>query len=145
MLDALPLTPNGKLDRRALPAPGAASARESLAPRTDTERALAAIWRDVLKREEVGATDDFLALGGHSLLAIRVLGRISKQFGVRLPLRTLFEAPTVAQLAPIIEHELRQGAARPAAGIRAVSREAYRIDPSEPVKPNDPAGVGGAS
>jgi amino acid adenylation domain-containing protein len=105
LLEALPLTANGKLDRRALPAPGAsASAGAAFAePQTDVERQLATIWAEVLKKEQVGRTDNFLALGGHSLLAIRVLGRISKAFGVRLPLRTLFESPTVEALARAVE------------------------------------------
>jgi acyl carrier protein len=106
LLDALPLTANGKLDRAKLPAPdagGAATESRHVAPRTETEKALAAIWAEVLKRDQIGITDNFLALGGHSLLAIRVLGRISKAFGVRLPLRTLFETPTVEALASAID------------------------------------------
>ncbi|MBI3789506.1 MAG: AMP-binding protein [Gemmatimonadetes bacterium] len=105
LLAALPLTANGKLDRRALPSPDApAESAEAFAePRTDTERQLATIWGDVLKREKIWRTDNVLALGGHSLLAIRVLGRISKGFGVRLPLRTLFESPTIEALAQAIE------------------------------------------
>lgn len=111
VLDTLPLGANGKLDRTALPAPARREyAAES--PATETEVAIAAIWSDVLKREGVSATDNFLALGGHSLLAIRVLGRLSKQFGVRLPLRTLFEAPTVRELATIVDAELRAVEAR---------------------------------
>ncbi|GJG89257.1 hypothetical protein tb265_44380 [Gemmatimonadetes bacterium T265] len=111
-LEQLPLTPNGKLDRAALPAPIDPAAESAatpavVAPRTETERQLAAVWQDVLKREAVGVTESFLALGGHSLLAIRVLGRISKQFGVRLPLRALFEHPTVAQLAELVDAERR--------------------------------------
>jgi acyl carrier protein len=105
LLDALPLTANGKVDRAALPGVhGAAAATPSFAePETDTQRQLAAIWAEVLKKERVGRTDNFLALGGHSLLAIRALGKISKSFGVRLPLRTLFEASTLEQLAEAVE------------------------------------------
>ncbi|HEX7978690.1 MAG TPA: amino acid adenylation domain-containing protein [Gemmatimonadaceae bacterium] len=110
VLDALPLTANGKVDRAALPAPEGDSAGEGrhVAPRTATEETVARIWRDVLKRDQVGVTDSFLDLGGHSLLAIRVLGRISKELGVRLALRALFDSPTVAQIAAIIDGELRQ-------------------------------------
>ena len=105
LLDALPLTANGKVDRARLPAPGGTTSAEStfVAPRTTTETRLAGIWSEVLKREQIGITDNFLALGGHSLLAIRLLGKISKTFGVRLPLRTLFEQPTVEQIAAVLD------------------------------------------
>ena len=127
-LDELPLTANGKVDRAKLPAPKeeAGAAPEFVAPRTPAETQLAGIWADVLKRERVGVTDNFLALGGHSLLAIRVLGKISKAFGVRMPLRTLFDAPTVEQLAVLVERE-KGGAAAAPAGITARSRDAHRI------------------
>ncbi|MEP6732472.1 MAG: amino acid adenylation domain-containing protein, partial [bacterium] len=105
LLDALPLTANGKVDKAKLPSPssGEAATPTSVAPRTPTEIQLAAIWCDVLKRDSVGVTDNFLALGGHSLLAIRLLGKISKTFGVRLPLRSLFESPTVEQIAAAVD------------------------------------------
>jgi acyl carrier protein len=131
LLEQLPLTANGKLDRAALPAPdaaGAAQASSFVAPRTDTETKLAAIWAEVLKRDQVGVTDNFIALGGHSLLAIRVLGRISKTFGVRLPLRTLFDAPTIEQLAPRIDAERASPPAEaPGEGLVSRSRSAHRI------------------
>jgi amino acid adenylation domain-containing protein len=127
VLDALPLSANGKVDKHALPEADIGGGTEAyVAPRTDTETALAAIWQDVLKKERVGVTDDFLALGGHSLLAIRVLGKISKQFAVRLPLRSLFDSPTVEKLAAVLETE-RAGSATPAAGITARARDAHRI------------------
>ena len=105
LLDALPLTANGKVDRAKLPESdiGAADEPRFIAPRTATETQLAAIWAEVLKKETIGVTDNFLALGGHSLLAIRLLGKISKTFGVRLPLRTLFESPTVEQIAAAVD------------------------------------------
>jgi acyl carrier protein len=78
-------------------------------PETDTQKRLAAIWAEVLKKERVGLGDNFMALGGHSLLAIRALGKISKSFGVRLPLRTLFEASTLEQLADAVDR-VRAGA-----------------------------------
>ncbi|MEO7996610.1 MAG: amino acid adenylation domain-containing protein [Gemmatimonadaceae bacterium] len=101
IIEQMPLTANGKVDRAALPVPDASKveAGQSVAPRNEIEEQLCAIWCDVLKKDSIGVTDNFLALGGHSLLAIRVLGRISKAFGVRLPLRTLFETPTVEALA----------------------------------------------
>jgi acyl carrier protein len=124
LLERLPLTANGKLDRAALPAPDAdATAGPSrVAPRTETEATIARIWRDVLKKDEIGVTERFLDLGGHSLLAIRVLGRISKELGVRLALRALFETPTVEAVATIIDRELaeRRSAEQMAQALAAV-------------------------
>ena len=113
------------MDRAKLPAPGmdaAAGGTVRLAPRTPTEETIARIWREVLKREELGVTDSFLDLGGHSLLAIRVLGRISKELGVRLSLRTLFETPTIEQVARIVDAErtAKADAAALAAALAAV-------------------------
>jgi amino acid adenylation domain-containing protein len=100
-MEALPISPNGKVDRRALPAPDLsdlAPARQ-IAPRTPEEEQLARIWSEVLGLERVGIEDDFFALGGHSLLATQLLARVGKTFGVEVPLRRLFEAPTVATFA----------------------------------------------
>jgi acyl-coenzyme A synthetase/AMP-(fatty) acid ligase/acyl carrier protein len=106
LLDALPLTPNGKVDRRALPAPD--QSRPNLeatfvAPRTPLEQELADIWASVLRLERLGIHDNFFEVGGHSLLATQVISRLRQAFGVELPLRTLFEAPTVADLGARIE------------------------------------------
>jgi amino acid adenylation domain-containing protein len=103
-LAALPLSPNGKVDRRALSASDLAVEEESLeAPRSAIEEAVAAIWADVLEREQVGIHSSFFDLGGHSLLATRVMSRVRDAFRVELPLRRLFEEPTVAALARAIE------------------------------------------
>jgi surfactin family lipopeptide synthetase A len=108
-LATLPLTPNGKVDRRALPAPD--QTRPALedafvAPRTPIEAGLAGIWADILKREQVGVHDNFFELGGHSLLATQVISRLRAAFQVELPLRTLFEEPTVARLAlAVTQHQ----------------------------------------
>jgi len=102
VLDALPLSPNGKVDRRALPAPGddrPELGRGFIAPRTPMEKDLAAIWREVLRLDRIGIEDNFFELGGHSLLATQVVTRVEERFGVELPLRAVFEAPTVAGLA----------------------------------------------
>ncbi|BAZ48976.1 amino acid adenylation [Nostoc sp. NIES-4103] len=105
-LNNLPLNPNGKIDTRALPAPSFSRPdlqQAFVAPRTPTEQQIADIWVSVLKLEKVGIHDDFFVLGGHSLLATQIMSRLHQAFGVDLPLRTLFEVPTVAKLAHRIE------------------------------------------
>jgi amino acid adenylation domain-containing protein len=105
-IDALPLTPNGKIDRKSLPAPdeSAFAARETyVAPRNQTEQIISEIWAEVLGFNHIGIYDNFFDLGGHSLLAGQLVSRLRKAFNAEIPLRTIFEAPTVAQLAEKIE------------------------------------------
>jgi amino acid adenylation domain-containing protein/non-ribosomal peptide synthase protein (TIGR01720 family) len=103
-LDALPLTPNGKLDRRALPAPEwnlLATAKSFVAPRTDIEAHLAAVWSQVLRLEQVGIYDNFFALGGDSILSMQIVAR-AMQAGLRLTPRQLFQYQTIAELATVV-------------------------------------------
>jgi amino acid adenylation domain-containing protein len=104
-LDHLPLTPNGKIDRRALPQPNHSEMqRKAYArPRTELERDLVNIWAELLKVDRIGINDNFFELGGHSLLAARMTGRVRDTYVVELPLRTIFEAPTIALLAQRID------------------------------------------
>jgi amino acid adenylation domain-containing protein len=104
-LAALPHTPNGKVDRRALPAPDVHVGEEDtyLAPRTPSEQVLAALWAEVLEVERVGLRDNFFELGGHSLLATRVMARLRESLQVELPLRVIFDAPTLEQLAERVD------------------------------------------
>jgi len=128
-LESLPLTPNGKLDRKALPAPE--QTRPELdetycAPRTPVEELLGQIWSDVLKLDQVGIHDNFFHLGGHSLLATQVISRIRDAFKLDLPVRSLFEAPTIYGLAQRVQ-ELGEKAVRAGTKITRVAREQYRV------------------
>ncbi|MGH7833991.1 MAG: non-ribosomal peptide synthetase, partial [Candidatus Binatia bacterium] len=130
-LDSLPLTPSGKMDRKALPAPD--SSRPELdnrfvAPRTPGERSLAKIWAEVLKLEKVGIHDNFFDLGGHSLLATQVISRLRDAFRIDLPLRSLFESPTVAGLAECIETLLwAREKHQPGRGAESEEREQIKL------------------
>jgi amino acid adenylation domain-containing protein len=128
LLEALPLTPNGKVDRRALPVPDAARPEldvSLLAPRTPVEEVLAGVWTQVLGVQQLGIHDNFFELGGHSLLATQIIARIRELFQVDLPLRSLFEEPTVAGLVGWIE-----AAQRGEMGVQA--------PPIRPVPPDQP-------
>ena len=110
LLDSMPLLANGKVNRRALPAPDQSrpeGEEHYIAPRNPAEEMVASIWADVLRLERVGVEDNFFELGGHSLTATQVVSRVRQTFQVELPLRTLFESPTVAALAGTIERMQR--------------------------------------
>jgi amino acid adenylation domain-containing protein len=112
LLEALPLMPNGKIDRRALPSPDRSRPeldKAFVAPRTPTEELLAEIWAQLLDLERVGIHDNFFDLGGHSLLATQLVSRMRETFQVEIPLRHLFEVPTVAGLAESIEAARQAG------------------------------------
>jgi amino acid adenylation domain-containing protein len=147
-LDELPLTPNGKIDRRALPEPEAAR-RDAAgdAGRTPIEEVLAGIWAEVLGLESVGPEENFFELGGHSLMATSVFSRLREAFRVELPIKALFESPTVAQLARQVEAATRAGAGVEEMPLRAVARDrelplsfaqqrmwfVHQLDPSDPL------------
>ncbi|MFP2934031.1 condensation domain-containing protein, partial [Pyxidicoccus sp. 3LG] len=125
VLGSLPLTPNGKVDRRALPELG--SERPELeqgfvAPGTPTEEKLASLWAEVLGVERIGIHDGFFELGGHSLLATQVVSRMRAAWGVELPLRDLFESPTVAGLASKIDAAVAQSRGNTDVPLRKVER-----------------------
>ncbi|MDP9122837.1 MAG: FkbM family methyltransferase [Acidobacteriota bacterium] len=125
-LEALPLLPSGKVDRKALPAPRWGATAESgpegdryVAPGTPTEERLAAIWGQLLGRDRVGADDSLFAFGWHSLLAVRLVRMIRDAYGVDLPVRVVFELPTLAAMAAEIDSRLmlKAAAVEPAPGI----------------------------
>ncbi|MCP4662962.1 MAG: amino acid adenylation domain-containing protein, partial [bacterium] len=127
-LEALPRSPGGKIDRSALPAPEpqrSDSDAAFVAPRSPGEEIVAGIWSQVLGLREIGSHDHFFELGGHSLLATQVLSRVRSTFGVELPVRTLFEQSTVAELAAIIETTLRSAEDRrtPGPPLKRVARD----------------------
>ncbi|MBW4673831.1 MAG: amino acid adenylation domain-containing protein [Desmonostoc geniculatum HA4340-LM1] len=106
ILEALPLTPNGKVDRKALPALDTVTPEfeeNFVAPQTAIEKQLATIWMEVLGLENLGINDNFFELGGHSLLATQVISRINKNLDIELPIRRIFELPTIAKLAKSID------------------------------------------
>lgn len=126
LLDELPLTRNGKVNRAALPAPepaGDNSGQEVVQPRTAFEDMLANIWCEVLGLEQVSVESNFFELGGHSLLATQLISRVRKIFQVELPLRTLFDRPTIAALAESVANALKAERGVPSPPIVAIPRD----------------------
>jgi amino acid adenylation domain-containing protein len=115
MMNEFPLTPNGKIDMRKLPAPEAMAptARSYVAPRNDHERALAEVWQEVLRLGQISIEDDFFELGADSLSATRAFARINRRFGINLPLRAIFENPTVAGMAGLVQNAKVGSESRP--------------------------------
>ncbi len=128
-MEALPLTQNGKVDRRALPEPERSRPsldRKYASPRDAIELELTNIWENVLGIEPIGIEDRFFDLGGHSLLAVRVVARIEKAFGKKLPLVSIFLAPTIEKLAERIRDELRGDSLAPASSVVALQPKGSR-------------------
>jgi amino acid adenylation domain-containing protein/FkbH-like protein len=123
VLESFPLTPNGKIDRKALPVPDCSrdGAHDYLAPRTPVESTIAALWGELLQLPNVGVHDGFFALGGHSLLATQLVSRLRDAFHVELPLRTIFESPTVAALAVRVA-DAQSNTAPAASAARRIAR-----------------------
>lgn len=130
LLEQLPLTANGKLDLQALPVPDVARAQAEsnfVAPRNKTEEILARIWSEVLAVEKVGVNENFFELGGHSLLATQALSRMHDLFHLDLHLRTLFESPTIEQLAAVIAQLQSSRPEASRGSIPRISREQHRV------------------
>lgn len=126
LLDALPLTPNGKVDRLALPAPDPTRpelGNPFVAPRSSIEEMIAGIWSQVLGLERVGVHDNFFDLGGHSLLATQIISRVRESCRIELSLRSFFDAPTVAELADVIQKLIDGGAGSATPKISRVPRQ----------------------
>ncbi|WP_433394110.1 phosphopantetheine-binding protein [Micromonospora sp. KLBMP9576] len=125
VLDRLPLTRNGKLDRRALPDPVPVGPTDAAPPAGPTEEFLAAVWQDLLRVPVVGRDQDFFQLGGQSLLATQVVSRIRQHAGVELPVRAVYDTPSLAGLAAAVDRAA-QGGRSAAAGIVRVPRTRRR-------------------
>ena len=133
-LDSLPLTPNGKVDRRALPVPENSQVRPArvlVPPQTPTEKNIADLWCEVLGVDAVGRMDHFFELGGQSLLAAQIVSRIRKELRVDIPLRLIFEAPTVAQLAGRIDETVSLKNDRPDIASRLPSHRGGSLPVSQ--------------
>ena len=129
VLESLPVTANGKVDRLALPAPQAIKlewAGGYVAPHTSIEEVLVKIWAEVLGIKRVGIRDNFFELGGHSLLATQLVSRVRDALGVELPLRRVFEAPTIAELSKIVENLKDKNAKSEAPALVPISRDSRR-------------------
>ena len=159
-IEAMPRTPSGKIDRRGLPTPEAdrpSLVTSYVAPRGELEQSIAAIWRPGLGVDKIGRDDDFFQMGGDSLLAVRMMHETEDLLGQRLPLVTLFEAPTVAKLAALLgdsEWSPRRGAMVPVRGtgskvpmffvsVQSARELASHLDPERPFYALHPRGLAG--
>jgi non-ribosomal peptide synthetase component F/acyl carrier protein len=149
LLDEMPVLANGKVNRNALPAPETMRHTNSdsyVAPQTPIEELVAAIWADALRVEKVGIDDNFFKLGGHSLLATQIISRINEVFRAKVPLRSLFDQPSVKGLSAIVDEIARSNAGLASEPIQRISRDGdlplsfaqqrlwflYRLNPDSP-------------
>ncbi len=147
-LPKLPLTPNGKVDRQALPRPEDVKVadKESVSPRTPSEEVVAAIWAEVLKRDDISVEDNFFEIGGHSLLATQIASRLREHFRIPVAVRTVFETPTIAELAKKLDGARReeQGLVPPPItpipreGLLPLSFAQERLWVLDRIEPNNP-------
>jgi len=123
-LDEIPLTPNGKTDYKSLPIPGKEDrAAQYVAPRNAVEEQLALIWEEILGTSPIGVNDSFFELGGHSLLATQVVSRINAVYEIAIPLRVLFEKPTISIIATVVEEALTSEVSQSIPAMTRVSRD----------------------
>jgi amino acid adenylation domain-containing protein len=126
LLTKIPLNANGKVDRQALPEPESVPALEFVAPKNAMEEGVAQVWQEVLRRERISTDENFFDLGGHSLMATQVISRIRDRFHVELPIRAIFQSPTIEGLAKSVTTAANSGAQTSEPAIVRVSRDAYR-------------------
>jgi acyl carrier protein len=129
-LKQLPLTANGKVDRKALPDAGlnrGAVDEQYVAARTPVEGMMVGMWTELLGLQQIGINDNFFDLGGHSLGATQLISRLRSAFQIELPLRSLFETPTISGLSKVIEETMARPAATVAPAIVANARKARRL------------------
>ncbi|MDF5715312.1 MAG: amino acid adenylation domain-containing protein [Rhizonema sp. NSF051] len=121
ILESLPMTPNGKIDRRALRVPSNSSTSDTfVSPRNTVELQLMQIWSKILKVDNVSVKDNFFDLGGHSLLAVYLMAQIKQQFGKDIPLATLFQHPTIEQLASVVQLDMPASGCSPLVPIQSI-------------------------
>jgi acyl carrier protein len=148
MLPKLPLNANGKIDRQALPKPEdvRGAGKETIAPRTPSEEVVAAIWAEVLKRDDLSVDDNFFEIGGHSLLATQIASRLREHFGIPVPVRAVFESPSIAELAKRMDRSRREEQGMLPPPITAVPRNGglplsyaqERLWVLDQIEPNNP-------
>jgi acyl carrier protein len=128
VLPKIPLNANGKIDRQTLPEPEQAQQKTYLPPRTATERAIAEIWAEVLRKntDQISTEDNFFDLGGHSLLATQVVSRLRERFSVEIAVRAMFDQPNISRLAETVDEAQAQAGDGDEMLITPVSRDAYR-------------------